>query len=75
MAADWKGSSCDTSSNAPQSDQLKCNDFLDCYLENSCGPDDCGDNDDLCGVNTIGGGGGAKQRAHQVFRCMCGTVI
>ena len=75
MATDWKGSSCDSCTRAPQTDQLKCSDLLDCYLENGCGPDDCGDNDDICGVNTIGGGGGAKQRADQVFRCMCGTVI
>ncbi len=73
LAADWEGTPCDICSTATQSDQLQCRDFLDCYLANSCGPDQCGDNDDICGVNAIGGGGGAKEIADQVFRCVCNS--
>ena len=73
LATAWAGTSCDICSTATQSDQLQCRDFLDCYLANSCGPDQCGDNDDICGVNAIGGGGGAKEIADQVFRCVCNS--
>ena len=68
--AGWEGSECDTCSTQTQSDLTACRDYLDCYIANDCGPATCGYPDDVCGVNTIGGGA-AKDIADQTFYCLC----
>jgi hypothetical protein len=54
-----------------QSDRAGCSAFLDCYAAHGCGPETCGGQDDVCGVNVLNPWGTAsKEVADQVYKCM-----
>ncbi len=54
------------------SDQPKCQEYLMCFATNNCNPSDpCGQNNGVCGVNTIGGGNAPYDAAVQTYKCAC----
>jgi hypothetical protein len=61
---------CDDAQNP--GDVPKCEEYLQCYITNGCNPNaPCGDNDAICGVNTIGGGQAPRSTAMAVYDCAC----
>ena len=56
-----------------ESEREKCEEYLQCYIENDCGPDDaCATgNGAPCHVNEIGGGTSPKAAADQTYECAC----
>jgi hypothetical protein len=54
------------------SDRPKCEEYLECYRTNDCVPTAaCGQNDGVCGVNTIGGGQSPREAAVATYTCAC----
>jgi hypothetical protein len=54
------------------SDKPICQQYLDCYLAQSCNPANaCGQNSGVCGVNTIGGGNAPRDAAVATYNCAC----
>jgi hypothetical protein len=54
------------------SDQPKCEDYIQCFLNNDCNPStSCGSMDGVCGVNTIGGGLAPYNAAMTTYMCAC----
>lgn len=47
-----------------------CRTYLSCYSSNNCGPSTCGGQDQICGVNKIGGGTAPKQIADAAYDCL-----
>jgi hypothetical protein len=48
-----------------------CQDVLDCYVENDCGPDSCTGVNDACGQNEIDQGTAPYEFANPVYECLC----
>jgi PKD repeat protein len=73
---DWRNTTCGQACVAEtQEDRKHCKDFLDCYLQNGCGPSTCGAQDDVCGVNKFTYGMAPKIIADQVYACLgCGSA-
>jgi hypothetical protein len=53
-----------------QSDLKMCQNYLSCYVTNNCNPSTCGGQDQVCGVNTLGGGTAPKQIADSAYSCL-----
>jgi hypothetical protein len=54
------------------SDEPKCEDYIQCFLNNDCTPStSCGSMDGICGVNTIGGGLAPYNAAVATYMCAC----
>ena len=54
------------------SDEPKCEDYIQCFLNNDCNPStSCGSMDGICGVNTIGGGLAPYNAAVVTYMCAC----
>jgi hypothetical protein len=67
----WRGTACGTlCTQQTQWDLLHCSTFLDCYVQNQCGPQTCGGQDDVCGVNKFSYGTAPKTIADQVYNCL-----
>jgi hypothetical protein len=46
--------------------------YIPCYIANNCDPSTaCGQNDGVCGVNTLGGGSAPQTAAIATFKCAC----
>lgn len=68
---DWRDTACGQTCLAEtQWDRMHCAVFLDCYLQNGCGPSTCGSQDDVCGVNKFSYGTAPKLIADQVYECL-----
>jgi len=67
----WRSTTCGaTCTSQTQSDRKMCATYLDCYAAHDCGPSSCGSQDDVCGVNKLGGGTAPKTVADQVYACL-----
>jgi hypothetical protein len=67
----WRSTTCgQTCTSQTQSDRRMCSTYLDCYAAHDCGPSSCGSQDDVCGVNKLGGGMAPKTIADQVYACL-----
>jgi hypothetical protein len=54
------------------SDMPICEKYIQCYITNSCNPNDaCGQNSGICGVNTVGGGSAPESAAVATYNCAC----
>jgi hypothetical protein len=54
------------------SDQPTCEKYITCYETNNCNPADfCGNANQVCGVNTIGGGTAPQMAALATYMCAC----
>jgi hypothetical protein len=72
---DWRGTTCGQACDKPdpnQKDLLNCQQFLECYRVNNCGPSTCGAPDAVCGVNVIrpAMGSAPKDLADAVYQCL-----
>nr|PZN26520.1 MAG: hypothetical protein DIU78_07530 [Pseudomonadota bacterium] len=68
----WRDHACGaTCLSRTQSDERRCADVLDCYVENDCGPATCGSMDATCGANTLKLNLAPYQYANQVYECLC----
>lgn len=70
----WEGKPGDTCSTQTQMDLAKCADFIQCYIDNDCGPSTCGANDDECGVNSGLGSSSPKMIADQTVNSICPSL-
>jgi hypothetical protein len=65
-------SSCPSCMTQNASDQPACQMYIQCFIANDCDPStDCGSNDGVCGVNTIGGGEAPYTAAVATYDCAC----
>jgi hypothetical protein len=65
-------SSCPDCATQNASDKPVCERYIACFIANDCDPNDpCGENDGVCGVNTIGGGDAPLTAAVLTYNCAC----
>ncbi len=68
----WRDDTCGSAClSRTQSDERRCQDVLDCYVENDCGPATCGAMDAACGANTLKLNTAPYEYANQVYSCLC----
>ncbi len=68
----WKEDACgELCLSRTQSDQRACEQVLDCFVENDCGPASCTGVTQVCGNNAIQQGSAPYPYAAQVYDCMC----
>jgi hypothetical protein len=70
--SDWEKTTCGKyCTSQTQGDLLMCQQYLDCYETNGCGPSKaCALQDAVCGVNKIGGGNAGKDLADKIYQCL-----
>lgn len=72
---DWKGSNCQGAcGDRGDGIWIGCGNFMACYVEENCLPEDCSSGiNDACGINQVEGGTEASlAMAQEVVACMCG---
>ena len=68
----WRDDACgDVCLSRTQSDQRACEQVLDCFVENDCGPASCTGVTQVCGNNALQQGSAPYPYAAQVYDCMC----
>lgn len=68
----WKDDACgELCLSRTQSDQRACEQVLDCFVANDCGPASCTGITQICGNNTLQQGSAPYPYAAQVYDCMC----